>query len=238
MMVGTDEASYAWFDEGLATFLEDIALADLYDIADPFAADRASYLSVAGSDIEVPMMRHTDLVTPYGARTTAAYSKPAVLLRALEWVVGAETFRETLNDFTRDWLWGHPTPWDFFSAFELASGQGLGWFFTPWWFSTGVLDHAVVSVEGAETGSAVVTIENRGTIAVPAALSATTVGGGSVSVIVAADAWLDGSPTLTITVEAVEPIESVVLDPQHIFPDIDRANNVWQAGAAGGGAVQ
>ena len=37
-------------------------------------------------------MRHTDLVSPYGARTVAAYTKPGILLRSLRAVLGDSVF--------------------------------------------------------------------------------------------------------------------------------------------------
>ncbi len=88
MMVGQNEASFAWMDEGFATFLEALAADDLYDRTDSYQGDLASYLRVAGSEAEVPLMRHTDLASPYGARTVAAYSKPGLLLRSLRAVGG------------------------------------------------------------------------------------------------------------------------------------------------------
>jgi hypothetical protein len=76
MMVGSDEASFAWMDEGLTTFLEDEAREAFFPGTRAHDETRAAYLRVAGRDNEVPLMRHTDLVSPYGARGVAAYSKP------------------------------------------------------------------------------------------------------------------------------------------------------------------
>jgi len=234
MMVGSDEATFAWLDEGLATYFENRAAAAYFDIAEPFAADFSAYLSVAGSDVEVPLMRHTDLVSPYGARTIAAYSKPAILMRSLEWAVGSETFRTTLNEFATRWTGRNPTAWDFFNSFETGLGADLAWLFEPWWFGTGVLDQAISRVEGADSGVAVVTVERRGDISTPVILSGFTSGGGSLSVVVGAEGWFGGTRTITVTLQAADPIQRVLLDPQQIFPDVDRSNNEWIAGAGGG----
>lgn len=230
MMVGSDEATNAWLDEGLATYLENRAAGDFYDLDDPFAADRSSYLFVAGTDDEVPLMRHTDLVTPYGARTVAAYSKPGVLLRSLEWILGPEAFRTALNRFASDWLGGNPAAWDFFSTFERSSGRDLSWFFAPWWFETEVFDQAIVNVEPMDSTGVMVTIESRGGIPAPSMLSAFTTGGGTISMIVGVEAWLDGARTVQVPLRAAGPIERIELDPGQIFPDVDRGNNVWTAG--------
>jgi hypothetical protein len=228
MMVGPDEAAHAWLDEGLATFAENLATADFFATADPFAADLAGYLHVAGSDVEVPLMRHTDLVAPYGARGVAAYSKPALLFRSLHWLLGADTFGTALATFTSEWLLRHPTPWDLFATFERIADRDLSWFFYPWWFETGVLDQAILSVEGAETGRALVTVADRGDIPAPALVVVTTAAGDTASAVIPVETWLTGTRTAAVTVEAPGPITRVVIDPGQIFPDADFTNNLWE----------
>jgi hypothetical protein len=136
MMVGSDEASYAWMDEGINSFWEALAVEDRYPGEDGFAGDLRSYLSVAGSDREVPLMRHTDLVSPYGARTVAAYTKPAIAMRELRRELGEETFQRAFRTYAREWTLKHPQPWDFFHTFERVSGRDLGAFWRTWFFGT------------------------------------------------------------------------------------------------------
>jgi aminopeptidase N len=229
MMVGSDEAAYAWLDEGLAKFLENRAAGEYFDLADPFGADRNAYLGVAGTEVEVPMMRHTDLISPFGARVVAAYAKPAVLLRSLEGLIGPAIFQQALNDFASSWLLRQATPWDFFRTFERHAQRDLDWFFAPWWFETAVLDHAITAVEDAATGRARVTIEDRGEALAPALVVGTTAAGETVSDMVPVEAWLDGARAATITLEATGRIVRVVLDPDQIFPDVDRRQAVWVA---------
>lgn len=227
MMVGQDEAAYAWMDEGFATFLENRTTGDFFDVSDAFNGDLAGYLSVAGSEHEVPIMRHTDLVTPYGARGIAAYSKPGVLLRTLGEVVGEEAFQDAVTTYAREWLLKRPTPWDFFSTMERVTGRELDWFFHPWWFETSVLDQAITSVEGAESGSAVVTVANLGDVPAPTLLVAHTADGRSISAEVPVETWLAGEGSATVTLEAQAPIVHVEIDPEEIFPDAVPENDVW-----------
>lgn len=229
MMVGSDEAVFAWLDEGLAMYLENLAAADFFGIDDPFASDVAGYLAVAGSEAEVPLMRHTDLITPYGARGVAVYTKPALLFRALREVVGAETFHDALDAFSREWLLRHPTAWDLFATFERFAGRPLDWFFQPWWFETGVLDRAIESVEGAEAGSARVTVVDLGDNPAPVRVVGTTTGGVTVSATIPAETWLAGARSAAVTLQADAPIVRIVIDPEQIFPDVNFENNVWRA---------
>jgi len=229
MMVGQDEAAYAWMDEGMATFLENVAAGDFFQPPDPFAADLAGYLSVAGSDVEVPLMRHTDLVTPFGARTIAAYSKPGLLLRSLRSLLGDEIFEQALRGYAREWLLKHPTPWDFFNTLERFAGEDLDWFIYPWWFETGVLDRRIAAVAGAETGSATVTIEDVGDIPAPALVFGVTANGETRMAEVPVAVWLAGTRTAEVTLEASAPFQAIVIDPTQIYPDANFADNLWEA---------
>ncbi len=225
MLTGSDEARFAWLDEGFATYLENLAVARRYSVDDPFALDRESYRAVAGSDREVPLMRHTDLATPYGDRYIAAYAKPSLLLRSLEEIVGTEVFRGTLNRFLREWTLRGPSPWDFFAAFESAAGRDLDWFFGPWWFETSVLDQAIADVAGAETGRAIVTVESRGGITAPVRVRGVTTAGDTAFVDVGVDRWAGGTRSIDVVLDAPGPITRITLEGP--LPDVDAENDVW-----------
>jgi hypothetical protein len=150
-------------DEGLTTFHEDEAREAFFPGTRAHDETRDAYLRVAGRDNEVPLMRHTDLVSPYGARTVAAYSKPGTMLVALRGVVGRETFDRAMRTYATEWMFKHPYPWDFFNTFERVAGRDLDWFFYPWWFETGTLDYAVGPVRAVD-GGVEVTITDLGDI--------------------------------------------------------------------------
>ncbi|MGD2070271.1 MAG: M1 family metallopeptidase, partial [Gemmatimonadota bacterium] len=111
MVVGTMEAKHAWMDEGIVSYWDAMSAAALWDEAPPRWGETGSYLRVAGTESEVPLMRHTDLVSPYGARGMAAYTKPAVVLGALRAVVGDSVFLAAFRDVYRSWGFRHPQPW-------------------------------------------------------------------------------------------------------------------------------
>jgi hypothetical protein len=228
MLVGQDEAAYAWMDEGSATYLEALAVGDRFDIADPNALDRASYLDVAGTDVEVPLMRHTDLVNPYGARVVAAYFKPATLLRSLSALLGPEEFRTAMVTYATEWANRHPAPWDFFRTMERFAGFDLDWFFRPWYFDTQVLDHAIDSVSFDAVGRTVVAVRQVGAAPAPAIVVGHTASGGTVTGTVPVGTWLAGATAGSVTLTSSEPIVRVELDPASLFPDVDDSNDVWQ----------
>ncbi|MDQ3388713.1 MAG: M1 family metallopeptidase [Gemmatimonadota bacterium] len=231
MLVGSDEAAHAWMDEGTATYYEAMGLADQFPEGEnPFLADMAAYLSVAGSDQEVPLMRHTDLVTPYGARTLAAYTKPGVLLRTLRGILGDTVYQEAIRTYAREWSYRHPTPWDFFNTVERVSGTELDTFFYPWWFETGTLDYAVSDVDASEPGTVRVTIRDLGEIPGAVPVEVTANNGAMTRAVLPIELWSEDrlrSTTLTVPL-AGTPVR-VVIDPEFLFPDVNRENNVWTA---------
>jgi hypothetical protein len=226
MLVGQDEAAYAWMDEGMATFLEAAAVGDAYGVADPHELDRQSYLDVAGGDDEVSMMTHTDLVSPYGERGVAAYFKPSTLLRSLSNLIGPEVFRSAVRTYIAEWANRHPTPWDFFSTLERFHGESLGWFIRPWWFGVEVLDYAIDSVRQTAEGAAV-RIQRRGTAPAPAIVVGWTAAGDSVVTVLPFDRWQPGLDTTTVLLPATAPVVRVQIDPARIYPDVDIDNDNW-----------
>ena len=227
MLVGADEGAWAWMDEGLATWMQAQARADFAPGGDAWGFDRRYYAAVAGGDLEVPLMRHTDLVSPYGVRYVAAYSKPALLLRALQGVVGDSVLRAALRVYAREWSFRHPTPWDFFATVQRVSGRELGWFFSPGWFDTVTLDQAVDSVEALSGGRVRVTVRDRGGIPAPAWVRVTDARGDTARAEVPVDAWLAGRRTAQVTVRLGAPPTRVEIDPAQWLPDARRADNVW-----------
>jgi hypothetical protein len=228
MMVGQDEAAFAWMDEGLTTYDEAIASADFFPGRDPWAGSRSAYLAVAGKKAEVPLMRHTD-ESSETAGGIAAYYKPGTLLRSLRAVVGDSVFDRAMTTYAREWTLKHPYPWDFFNTFERVSGRDLDWFFEPWWFRTAALDQAITAVEPGN-GNVRVTVRDLGTAPAPTVVAVVTLGGDTTRAVIPAERWVrDRLTAVTITVPVRGTPYRVILDPDQLFPDVNRRNNVWTA---------
>lgn len=231
MMVGNNEPSFHWMDEGLGTFIENQAVDDYFGEDDAFRGELERYLQVAGTGQELPIMRHADLYGNYALFATAAYSKPAVLLRALGGVIGEEMVEEALREYADRWLLKHPHPLDFFNTVEDVAGRDLDWFWHPWWYETAVMDQAIVDVEvGSANGAErlTITIEDQGEAPMPVELVITLEGGETREVVVPVDVWLAGARRTTTTVTVPGRVTSVEIDPDLTFPDVDRSDNVWR----------
>jgi hypothetical protein len=229
MIVGTNEKRYAWMDEGMTSFLESETTPDYWPgILDPHGEWREGYLAVARMEQEQSMMRHADYYEPGPGYGNAAYQKPATLLVTLRNLLGDEIFTEAYRSFIRDWAFKHPTPWDFFNTFARVAGQDLDWFWNTWYYETWALDHAVKSVvrEGGET---VITVEDRGFAFMPARVHISTDGGQMLEEEIPVSHWLKGDVEAQIRVSSsAGAVTRVEIDPHHLFPDVNRANNLWE----------
>ena len=153
MVVGQDEKSFAWMDEGLTSFNTTEANKAFWQDSTVWNPEKHSYYRLAGSGFEVEPMRHSDQY-PYGtpARGVASYNKPAVGLHALRGIVGEEAFMTAYREYADRWQYKHPTPYDLFNTFNDVLDQDLDWFWTTMFYETWTHDLAVGNVEQNSDG--------------------------------------------------------------------------------------
>jgi len=228
MMVGQDEAAFAWMDEGFTTFNEAHATADFLPDFDPWEEPRENYLSIAGNKGEAPLMRNIELV--FGpANVVSAYFKPGTLLRSLQRTLGDSVFYQGLRTYEREWMFKHPQPWDFFNTMERVAGRDLDWFWFPWFYRTVQLDHELATVTPAE-GSVQVTVRDLGQAPMPAEIVVTTADGRTTMQTIPIERWLSPSTrSVTVSIPVTGAVTRVEIDPGEYFPDSNRRNNVWTA---------
>jgi hypothetical protein len=228
MIVGSNERLYPWMDEGFNTFI-DLRNAALY-----FAGTRY------GDTIEVNPLHLAATHTRPGEQPLIAnptevhdlmwtgYQKPALMLSLLRnEVLGPTRFDAAFRDYIRTWAFKHPTPPDFFRLMRDASGMELDWFWRDWVYTTARLDQAVEPVVTDTTGRASVYVVNRGTMVMPAELRATYDDGTADTVRLPVEMWNLG-PRFAYRLPSRKRVRRVEVDPRHVLPDQDRANNVWE----------
>ena len=227
MLVGSDEKRYAWQDEGFAQYLEAPATMDLTDgRVNPATESLGAYLQFVRTGGELPLMRHADDYPSEASYAIAAYEKAATVMHTLRAMVGAAEFDAAVREYGRAWIERHPHPYDFFNAMSSALDRDLSWFWRGWFFETWTLDQAIGGVEpGAD--SVTITIENRGEMPMPVPLAITRAGGGVERVVVPVDVWLAGQRRTTLRVAGTPAVTRVEIDPQGIFPDVNRDNQRW-----------
>lgn len=238
-----------WLDEGFATFAQTSYIEHKYGKdANSFntlwlkaqglgfligmlkeSTERAgllsSYTRVARENREAPLA--TPLHRVPSGKTVLPYEKGALLLFALENLVGTEKFDQIMHEYYRRYRYRQVTAQDFIKTAEDVSGRNLTGFFAQWLETTQSLDYVL---EGLTTQK----IENRYvtrvqlrqdremTMPVEAELM---LADGHTKVRQRWEA-LDRRGTLTFITD--QPGRSVVIDPDGALPDLDRSNNATQ----------
>ena len=224
MMVGSDERRHSWMDEGNTQYDQSQGMQDFYPGFDDEARNRGVYLGLAKAGGEFPMMTQSDWVPTGFGFGVASYFKQATTLVALRNLIGREAFERGLRTYGRQWMYKHPTPYDYFNAFNTAAGQDLDWFWRTWYYETWTLDQAIASVtpKGSELE---VTIQDKGLAPMPVRLAITRGNGTVEHREIPVAVWLAGNDRTTLTVPG--DVTKIEIDPTNGFPDIDRTNNKW-----------
>lgn len=142
MIVNSDERRWTWMDEGLTTYLQFLA-EQLWE--DDFPSRRGEPRDITDfmkSLNQVPIMTDGESLKNTGQNAYAKAATALVILR--ETILGRELFDFAFAEYSRRWMFKHPSPADFFRTMEDASGVDLDWFWHGWFYTT---DHVDVSIE-------------------------------------------------------------------------------------------
>jgi len=241
MVVGTDERRWAWMDEGLNTFIDtyesDAFQGGVYgpkrdqEYA-PGAGAPADQIAALIADPKAPpIMTRADAI-PFTYGHPVSYFKTAFGLHLLrESILGPERFDLAFRKFIRDWAYKHPQPSDFFRAMDSESGEDLSWFWRGYFFHNWALDLAVDGVSyvgGDPAKGAKIALTSRGQMILPVSIRVTFKDGATRDVALPAETWIQ-SASHVVTLDSTQPIASVVVDPDHLVPESDRAAGTWTA---------
>lgn len=153
-ILATNEGLYAWMDEGFTSYADERVSAFLDDNKG-FAqsGNYGGYYSLVKSNKEEPLTTHADHFNTNGAYSNAAYSKGAVFMEQLGYIVGAQVRDQILLDYYRLWRFKHPNVSDFIRLSEKRSDLKLDWYKEYWVYSTKTIDYAFDSLweEGGKT---------------------------------------------------------------------------------------
>ncbi|HEY0434959.1 MAG TPA: M1 family metallopeptidase, partial [Chitinophagaceae bacterium] len=172
-MLGTNESLYPWMDEGFTQYAEERVTAYLNGSkAFPYADEYGGYVNLAKSGREEPLSTHADHYNTNFAYGSAVYSKGAVFMEQLGYVIGARVRDQVLLEYYRQWRFKHPNAQDLVNIAEKASGMKLDWYKEFWIYSTKTIDYAVDSL-WEENGKTKIRIRNNGLVPMPIDLQLT-----------------------------------------------------------------
>lgn len=151
------------------------------------------------------------------------YNKGYLVLRALEGLLGRETFftvlRETYNRYRHKII----TTEAFRAVAEEVSGQDLKDFFDHWLYGASFLDVAVERFTSRRTPDGYETtvfLSKQGEANYPVMVRASTAEGEVFYAI-----WTGDAPQGTVTLKSLSPIQAIDVDPYEMSPDMNRFNN-------------
>ena len=247
-LLATNESIHEWMDEGFTSYIsseaENVVLES--NSENPHKGSYRSYGYLASSGKEQPQTTHADryaLNALYGA---AAYSKGAVFLAQLGYVIGEENLAKTLNRYYDEWKFKHPTPNDFIRIAEKVSGAELDWYLQDWTKTTNTIDYAIGDVEDADATTNV-SLQRNGLMPMPLDIQVTYTDGTKETFYIplqmmrwekpaeeginrtVEDDWAWGFPNYTLEIPAAKnDISKIEIDESQLMADIDRSNNVWK----------
>ena len=231
MIVGSNERKFAWMDEGFNTFINFYST-DAFNKGE-YKNRKFDMHAIAKSmfrETADPIMSIPDVIQTRNLGWEA-YNKPGFGLRILrENILGADRFDYAFKNYINKWAFKHPTPMDFFRAMEDGAGEDLGWFWKAWFYELWRLDQSVKDVDYVEQDpakGAVITIENLDKMAMPAVVEVELTSGEKERFTFPVEIWQRGS-SWTFRTSTKLPIKSVVIDPDHSFPDMESKNNTWK----------
>lgn len=245
-LLATNESLHEWMDEGFTSYISAFAMDHVMD-NDAESALARSYRNVifmANSDFNQPLSTHADRYIMNRGYGVNAYSKGAVFLAQLGYIIGEENLSKTLKRYYDKWKFKHPTPNDFIRVAEKVSGAELDWYLLDWTQTTNNIDYAVQNVESSDEGTQI-TLERIGLMPMPVEVRTTYTDGSSENFYIPLqmmrwekpvaesteilEDWAWAYPTYSFTIDkAKSEISSIEIDPSYLMADIDRENNVYQ----------
>ncbi len=247
-LLATNEAKYSWMDEGFCTFAQYKTLDYLYEknTLNPLSRNYMGYIRLAKTDKQEPLTTHADFYKRNMVYGSNSYSKGAVFLMQLGYIVGEPTLMRGMKRYYYEWRFKHPPPLDFKRIMEKESGLELDWYFEQFVETTNTIDYAITDV--SENGSKTeVTLERIGDMPMPLDVVVKMKDGslkwhyipmrimrGSKGEDLLQiertneSAWPWVYPTYSLTLNCTKSeIEEIVIDPSNRLADIELNNNIY-----------
>lgn len=245
-LLATNESYYAWMDEGYTSYATSLTMAHLFggDNSRALAGNYRGYFALANSGSEEPLSTHADHFSTNFAYGAGSYSKGAVSVAQLGYVIGQENLNQGLKRYYYQWRFKHPDLNDFVRVLEKTSGLELDWYYEYWVNSTHTIDYAIENVRN-ENGNLAFTIAKQGVMPMPVDIRITKKDGSTSDLYIPLDlmrgekpvgqdvkvlddwGWTYNSYEVSVPGN-LEDIQSIEIDASQKMADIDRDDNKWE----------
>ena len=231
MMVNTNERRNAWMDEGFNTFINHYSGEAFFGAGKSTRHGGVESIArqMAADPRPQPIMTFPDRMRN-NSLGFLAYGKPGYGMQLLrDYILGPERFDAAFREYVRRWAFKSPTPEDFFRTMEDAAGYDLAWFWRGWFYESAVLDQAIENVHPEpRRGVVSVVVGNRERLVMPLVMAVQYDDGTEERRELPVEAWARADKFPTSWDSDGRTIVRVEIDPDHVLPDIDRDNNVYE----------
>ena len=248
-ILATNETKHEWMDEGFTSFISTLAENEVLEENKefPLAGSYQGYYGLATSGVEMPQATNANRYEHNYAYERAAYSKGAVFLGQLGYIIGQDKLFKTLQTYYDEWKFKHPLPNDLRVIAERVSGIQLQWYLTDWTQTTNRIDYAIEAVNATEKGTEI-HLERKELMPMPQEVLIQFKDGSMALHYIPISLmrgekentydlpwmqekdWTWANPKYSFTIDQPkENIEAIVLDPSNLMADIDKSNNYYVA---------
>lgn len=234
-VLATNESKHAWMDEGFTSYLDNLATNELVRVVkidNPSINAYNSYFNYVKVGWQESLSVHIDRYAYERVASSNAYSKGAIFLTQLGYIIGEDNLSKTLKKYYQDFKFKHPTPNDIMRTAEKVSGVQLDWYLNEWTQTTHTIDYGIKIIVNKS-----ITLERIGRMPMPIDVTVTYTDGSTEEFYIPLRMMLGQKPTdatilnnwpwtnPTYTFKASKEIKSVQIDSSQLMADIDRKNN-------------
>jgi len=264
-MLGTNETYRAMMDEGFTQFLTAWSLIKLDgEIYKPYQKDfknaflnkyqnrlktldiRAylGYLNAAVQREDPALNTHSSDFSGGAIRHDGGYgqvyTKTAVMLYNLQYVLGDNLFLESMQHYVDKWKFAHPYPEDFRKAIIEYAGTDLNWFFDQWMETSKVIDYSVNRIKHLKNDTFLIRFKRKGEMQMPIDFNIISHSGKTTKyhipntwfiketeakVLQKWWGWGKLNPTYEVKIVVEGGIRNLVIDPSKRLADINPLDN-------------
>ena len=244
-IIATNEARYAWMDEGFTVYLTGKTLDHVFGKTNELTRDYDHEIYESCTGYRLLLNQHAD---HYGTNTEyglATYQKGAYFLLQLEYIIGEKNTQQALKKYFDEWGFKHPKPVDFIRIAERVSDMELDWYMDHFVDHHHIIDYAIDTVYH-DKQKLYIKVSNLGEMAMPLDFTITNsdlttitassplyVQHGSkkegVDIPLPYHRWVDTTHVFAIPMSHNQwkKIQSIGLGMDDTFGDYDKSNNLW-----------
>ncbi|RZP04884.1 MAG: M1 family peptidase [Flavobacteriales bacterium] len=247
-LLATNESKHEWMDEGFTSYISSLAMNEIMSEQkkNPNSSSYRGYNYIATSGKEQPQSTQADRYHTNTGYSIAAYSKGAVFLSQLEYIIGKENLNKTLLRYFKEWAFKHPTPNDFIRIAEKVSGAELDWYLMDWTQTTNTIDYGIKNIV-FEKEKTTITIERVGLMPMPIDILVTYEDGLTDNFYIPLQMmrsnkpnpdinkswtvlpdWAWAYPNYSFVIKKNKKIKSVEIDASGLMADINLENNTYK----------